>query len=75
MGVVNFPSFGFAGKLGHRLRIRGEPELASDREPRLETLLMVLVIVEEAELNSDLAGKVVKEMLRVGEGGEVECKA
>lgn len=51
----------------------GEPELASDNEPRLDTLLSVLVIVEEAVLKSDLAGEVVKETVRVGEGGEGDC--
>jgi hypothetical protein len=53
--------------------VREELELESDNDPRLDTLLIVLVIVEEAVLKSDLAGEVVKETVRVGEGGEGDC--
>lgn len=45
----------------------------SDNELRLETLLNVFVIVEEAVLKSDFAGEDVTEMERVGDGGSRDC--
>lgn len=45
-------------------------ELESERDPRLDTLLSLFVIVVEAVLKSDLAAEVVKELDCVGEVGE-----
>lgn len=72
VGVIGSESFGEAGKLGHRVREleREELELESDSEPRLDTLLNVLVIVEDAVLKRERAGDEVREVERVGEDGD-----
>lgn len=47
--------------------------LQSDNEPRLETLLSEFVIVDEAVLKSDLAGEVVRDIVRIGDRGDGGC--